>query len=64
MGSWMFGTLPGQSNTSFATALGGGLDYRLFGPIAARVEGDYLRTSFFSSTQNNFRLSVGAVFRF
>ena len=58
------GTLPGPSNTSFATALGGGLNYRLFGPIAARVEGDYLRTSFFSSTQNNFRLSLGAVFRF
>ena len=58
------GTLPGPSNTSFATALGGGLDYRLFGPIAARVEGDYLRTSFFNSTQNNFRLSLGAVFRF
>jgi opacity protein-like surface antigen len=58
------GTLPGPSNTSFAAALGGGLDYRLLGPIAARIEGDYLRTSFFSSTQNNFRLSVGAVFRF
>lgn len=58
------GTLPGPSNTSFATALGGGLDYRLFGPIAARIEGDYLRTSFFSSTQNNFRLAVGGVFRF
>lgn len=58
------GTLPGPSNTSFATALGGGLDYRLLGPIVARIEGDYLRTSFFSSTQNNFRLSVGAAFRF
>jgi opacity protein-like surface antigen len=58
------GTLPGPSNTSFATALGGGLDYRLLGPIAARIEGDYLRTSFFSSTQNNFRLSAGVVFRF
>ena len=58
------GSLPGPSNTSFATALGGGLDYRLFGPIAARIEGDYLRTSFFSSTQNNFRLSLGGVFRF
>jgi opacity protein-like surface antigen len=58
------GTLPGPSNTSFATALGGGFDYRLFGPIAARVEGDYLRTSFFNSTQNNFRFSLGAVFRF
>jgi opacity protein-like surface antigen len=58
------GTLPGPSNTSFATAVGGGLDYRLFGPIAARVEGDYLRTKFFSSTQNDLRLSVGVVFRF
>ena len=58
------GTLPGPSNTSFATAVGGGLDYRLFGPIAARLEGDYLRTKFFSSTQNDLRLSVGVVFRF
>lgn len=58
------GTLPGPSNTSFATAVGGGIDYRLFGPIAARVEGDYLRTRFFSSTQNNLRLSAGVVFRF
>jgi hypothetical protein len=58
------GTLPGPSNTSFAYALGGGLDYRLFGPVAARVEGDYLRTKFFSSTQNNLRLSAGVVFRF
>jgi opacity protein-like surface antigen len=58
------GTLPGPSNTSFATAVGGGLDYRLFGPVAARVEGDYLRTRFFNSTQNNLRLSAGVVFRF
>lgn len=58
------GTLPGPSNTSFATAVGGGLDYRLFRPIAVRVEGDYLRTRFFSSSQNNFRLSAGVVFRF
>ena len=53
------GTLPGPSNTSFATAVGGGLDYRLIRPVAVRVEGDYLRTSFFSTTQNNFRLSDG-----
>jgi hypothetical protein len=60
----MGGTLPSPSNTSFAYALGGGLDYRLFGPIAARVEGDYLRTKFFDSTQRNLRLSAGVVFRF
>ena len=58
------GTLPGPSNTSFAYAVGGGLDFRLVGPIAVRGEGDYLRTRFFSSTQNNLRLSVGVVFRF
>ena len=58
------GSLPSPSNTSFAYALGGGLDYRVFRPIALRVEGDYLRTKFFNSRQNNFRLSVGIVFRF
>jgi opacity protein-like surface antigen len=58
------GTLPSPSNTSFAYAVGGGLDYRLFGPIALRAEGDYLRTKFFGSTQNNLRLSAGVVFRF
>jgi opacity protein-like surface antigen len=58
------GSLPSPSNTSFAYALGGGLDYRIFRPIALRVEGDYLRTKFFNSRQNNFRLSVGVVFRF
>ncbi len=39
-------------------------DYRVFGPIALRAEGDYLRTKFFSSTQNNLRLSADGVFRF
>lgn len=58
------GTLPSPSNTSFAYAVGGGLDYRMFGPLAARVEGDYLRTGFFNTKQNNFRLALGAVFRF
>ncbi len=58
------GTFPGPSNTSFATALGGGIDYRLFRPVALRVEGDYLRTSFFNTTQNNLRLSTGVVIRF
>jgi opacity protein-like surface antigen len=58
------GTLPGPSNTSFATAVGGGVDYRVFHPLALRVEGDYIRTKFFNATQNNLRLSAGVVFRF
>ena len=58
------GSTPGPSNTSFATALGGGIDYRLIKLFAWRVEGDYITTRFFSSTQNNLRLSTGIVFRF
>lgn len=58
------GTLPTPSNTSFAYAFGGGLDYRIIRPIALRVEGDYVRTSFFSADQNNFRLGAGVVIRF
>jgi opacity protein-like surface antigen len=58
------GSFPGPSNTSFATALGGGIDYRLVRLIAWRVEGDYITTRFFNSTQNNLRLSTGIVFRF
>ena len=54
----------GESDTSFATALGGGIDYRIVRPIALRLEGDYGQTRFFSRTQNNARLSVGIVFRF
>lgn len=52
------------SNTSFATAVGGGIDYRLFRPIAWRVEGDYVRTNFFGTPQNDIRVSTGIVIRF
>jgi opacity protein-like surface antigen len=61
------------STTSFAMALGGGVDYRIIRPIALRLEGDYIQTHFFSAnassqfvrqTQNNARLSAGIVFRF
>jgi hypothetical protein len=52
------------SSTSFATAIGGGLDYKLLRILAWRFQGDYLRTSFFSSTQDNVRLTTGIVVRF
>jgi opacity protein-like surface antigen len=52
------------SDTSFATAVGGGLDYRLFRPIAWRFQGDYVHTHFFNAGQGNLRLSTGIVFRF
>jgi opacity protein-like surface antigen len=52
------------SNTSFATALGGGLDYKIIKPLAWRIQGDYVQTRFFSTTQNNVRISTGLVLRF
>jgi opacity protein-like surface antigen len=52
------------SDTSFATALGGGLDYKIIKPIAWRFQGDYVQTRFFGTTQNNVRISTGIVLRF
>jgi hypothetical protein len=52
------------SHTSFATALGGGLDYRLARVVAWRFQGDYVQTRFFSTRQSNVRLSTGIVLRF
>jgi hypothetical protein len=53
-----------DSDTSFATALGGGLDYKIIKPVAWRFQGDYVQTRFFGTTQNNVRLSTGIVLRF
>jgi len=52
------------TDTSFATAVGGGVDWHVGGPLAWRFQGDYLHTSFFGGAQNNVRLSTGIVFRF
>jgi opacity protein-like surface antigen len=52
------------SDTSFAMAFGGGVDYAATKILGLRVQGDYVRTSFFSSSQNDFRLSTGVVVRF
>ena len=52
------------SDTSFATALGGGLDYHLIPLLAWRFQGDYLQTRFFGNRQNNGRFSTGIVLNF
>jgi opacity protein-like surface antigen len=52
------------SDTSFATAVGGGLDYKIIKPVAWRFQGDYVHTNFFNITQNNVRISTGIVLRF
>ena len=52
------------SDTSFASAYGGGLDYHLVPLVNWRFQADLLHTSFFSNKQNNFRLSTGIVLHF
>jgi opacity protein-like surface antigen len=63
-GSAVAANLIPASDTSYATALGGGLDYKVFSHVAWRLEGDYVRTHFFVAGQNNLRLSTGLAFRF
>jgi hypothetical protein len=57
-------SLLSNSNTSFAYALGGGIDYHLIPLISWRVQADWLQTRFFSNTQNNVRISTGVVIHF
>jgi hypothetical protein len=52
------------TETDFAYALGGGVDYKLFGPLRWRVQGDFLNDRFFGNTQNNVRFSTGPVLHF
>ena len=52
------------TDTSFAAAVGGGLDVRVSRRVAVRVvQLDYLRTNFFGGSQNNGRLAAGLVIR-
>ena len=52
------------SNSSFASGVGGGLDYKLFRLLAWRLQGDYIHTTLFNLPQNNLRLSTGIVVHF
>ena len=54
----------GPSDTSFVNAFGGGADFKLAGPLAARGQLDWIHTRFFSHGQNDTRLSLGLVVNF
>lgn len=64
--SHITGSLSGSSDsdTSFASAYGGGVDYHLIPLLNWRFQADLLQTRFFSDTQNNLRLSTGIVLHF
>jgi hypothetical protein len=52
------------SDTSFASGVGGGMDYKLFRLLAWRFQGDYIHTKLFNLPQNNVRLSTGIAVHF
>ena len=52
------------SDSSFATAVGGGLDYKLIKLVAWRIQGDYIHSSLFNSSQGNARISTGIAVHF
>lgn len=54
----------GSTDTSFASAVGGGLDYKLVKGVAWRVQLDNLHTNFFNNGENHIRFSTGIDFRF
>jgi len=53
-----------ESKNSFALQLGGGVDWAYTTRVALRAEADYVRTTLYSSTQNNFQIGLGAVIHF
>ena len=59
-----FSTVGTISNNAFAMALGGGVDINMTSRLAWRVQPDYLQTDFLHTTQKNFRISTGLVFKF
>ena len=59
----VLGTTISASDNAFATALGGGYDWRASDVVSIRLfQFDYLMTRFGSQTQNNIRLSFGVTF--
>ncbi len=53
-----------DSDTSFANAAGGGLDYRVAGPVSIRGQLDWIETRFYGQTQNTVRFSTGIAIHF
>ena len=59
----ILGVTTSVSDNAFATALGGGYDWKASDTISIRLgQFDYLMTRFGSQTQNNIRLSFGITF--
>jgi outer membrane protein with beta-barrel domain len=56
---------PGASDSAFSAALGAGIDAKINDRFSWRIiEGDYIPTRFFGTTQNNVRAVTAIVVRF
>lgn len=53
-----------SSDTDFADALGGGIDYRVVPRVSWRLQLDDLQTRFYSGRQDNTRFSTGLALHF
>jgi hypothetical protein len=53
-----------ESDTSFADGVGGGLDYRVFGPVTIRGQLDWINTRFYGQGQDGVRFSTGIAVHF
>jgi hypothetical protein len=58
------GSAAAKSETSFAQALGGGVDFRLMRLLSWRIQADELKTELTAVKQWNVRLSSGLAVRF
>jgi hypothetical protein len=54
----------GNSRSAFMVQAGGGADYRFWPRLSLRGEADYLHTTFFNSSQNDFQATLAVVFHF
>jgi len=53
-----------DSDTAFVDAVGGGLDYRIFGPVTVRGQLDWINTRFYGHGQNGVRFTTGIALHF
>jgi hypothetical protein len=53
-----------SSKNTFAVQVACGADWTYNPPVSLRAEADYVRSTLYSSTQNNFQIGLGAVIHF
>jgi len=54
----------GNGQNGLALQVGGGMDYRIFPHLSARVEGDWVRTQLFGQWQNSAQVNTDIVLHF